>query len=401
MVILTKYNHNYWLSVLFRIATGLNSILLVKILLDNFSTKEFELYHQLFSFFIFISIVDLSYNGVRNALTKDALTNNYNRFLKIIYAAFKLNIITSFVGYILLKLLFLIFDIKGMDLIIITQIIIMNLKLIMSILQALNYNAQTAVIEYLLSFSIIAVIVLNLYSTMENAILIGNVISIIILSICWLLFFINFQRKLTSTNTFTTSISYREIFYSGTKYSVGQIVLLVIPIILMYHFKVIINRYEEYVVSIKLFTLLLTFQSIIISPYWSKINSFVNLQRKPELDQLIKKMTFITILFLLTSIALYLVNAQIILHIYEFKISKEINTYCLILILLQIIISSLAIQYNGLDKAKLFSKIILKTIIWYIPISILIYFIINFTNLFVFVTILELLIIFFLICKGP
>ena len=99
-------NISYWVSIFFRISSGLIGLVLVKILLTKISAYEFENYNLILSVFSLLPVIDLSYNGVRNFLTEASVKKDYYKVYSILIPALKLNIILGFIMFFVSKILF-------------------------------------------------------------------------------------------------------------------------------------------------------------------------------------------------------------------------------------------------------------------------------------------------------
>lgn len=366
MNFIRTYKLDYFLSVFLRGLTGLSTLYILKLLLLKVSKNDFELFNIIIGVFLFIAIFDISYNGVRNLYTEDFLNNNSRKLYSIIRSAFQVNIISGTITFLAMKIIFYFLEVRVSDFLLFSQIILINLKLITSFLQAKNENFITALLEFLFSVILISLFSINIGKGVEHILLYANSIYSAVLIFVWIHFILSNRRIRSENNSPMNEFKPSDIIKSGLNFSLPQFISLILPLALMYHFKVVVDEYQEFVIGYKFYGVLLTIYSISITPLWSKIYS-LNITNSSSLKNVIKYFKILTYLFLFFSLSLILLNPILIEFFYGYEISWSINLLVFVIGFLQVLYVSIIMYYNGFNLTFMLSKKIFNFLKWYLP----------------------------------
>lgn len=350
--------------------SGILGLLLVKILLPKISVIEFESYNLILSVFSLLPILDLSYNGVRNYLTEASIRNDNGQIFSILIAAFKLNVLLAVLVFLLCKILLFTFGLNGFLIVILLQIVVINLKLITAYYQSINEHFMASFVDFSLSLVFfLFVLFSDKFINSEEFMIKYSSLHAVLLLIFWAFFL--YKKRINKDDI--RKFSVKKIAVKGFQYSVTQVVLLLIPVIVVFYFRNVQGQYFDYVLANRFYLVILTFQSILITPYWSMINTCW-ISKNYEGLRLIKKKFFRILFFTIgILIGLFFINEWLVLSFFDHTLISGINTRVFIITLLSSCIISFVIYFNSINRASEIQRFLLGLLMVTLPLFLFIF----------------------------
>jgi len=387
---INKQQFYYWFSVFCRLLSGVFSLLLVKILFKKTTSAEFETYNLVLLIFSFQAVLDISYNGIRNFISEANLKQDTNKILSIFFSAFKLNILVGIIMFLTMKLVFLFFGLNGFELIIIFQIIIANLRLITAYYQSVNNHFIASLLDFIqVAVSFCVVYFTDILLTTKYLLFNSYCILAIIFFVFWIFLIKNLKFNLGQIE----KINPKVIASKGIQFSLTQLTLLSIPLVLAFYFREINGHYSDFVLANRFYIVILTFQSILITPYWSIIKNNLTANNFHSVRNSINKFFAILILIIFMHIVLFFTNDLIVKYFFNYKLLDGLNNIVFLLNVLMAGIVSLILYFNALDLPMKVQKLLLSTILIVLPMSLILFY---FSNEYILASVILFQVIFLL-----
>ena len=373
-----------------RLLSGVFSLLLVKILFKKTTSAEFETYNLVLLIFSFQAVLDISYNGIRNFISEANLKQDTNKILSIFFSAFKLNILVGIIMFLTMKLVFLFFGLNGFELIIIFQIIIANLRLITAYYQSVNNHFIASLLDFIqVAVSFCVVYFTDILLTTKYLLFNSYCILAIIFFVFWIFLIKNLKFNLGQIE----KINPKVIASKGIQFSLTQLTLLSIPLVLAFYFREINGHYSDFVLANRFYIVILTFQSILITPYWSIIKNNLTANNFHIVRNSINKFFAILILIIFMHIVLFFTNDLIVKYFFNYKLLDGLNNIVFLLNVLMAGIVSLILYFNALDLPMKVQKLLLSTILIVLPMSLILFY---FSNEYILASVILFQVIFLL-----
>jgi len=373
-----------------RLLSGVFSLLLVKILFKKTTSAEFETYNLVLLIFSFQAVLDISYNGIRNFISEANLKQDTNKILSIFFSAFKLNILVGIIMFLTMKLVFLFFGLNGFELIIIFQIIIANLRLITAYYQSVNNHFIASLLDFIqVAVSFCVVYFTDILLTTKYLLFNSYCILAIIFFVFWIFLIKNLKFNLGQIE----KINPKVIASKGIQFSLTQLTLLSIPLVLAFYFREINGHYSDFVLANRFYIVILTFQSILITPYWSIIKNNLTANNFHSVRNSINKFFAILILIIFMHIVLFFTNDLIVKYFFNYKLLDGLNNIVFLLNVLMAGIVSLILYFNALDLPMKVQKLLLSTILIVLPMSLILFY---FSNEYILASVILFQVIFLL-----
>ena len=385
---------NVVLSFIFRGLNIIISFVLVPVLIAFLTSYEYGVWISLFNIINWVNFFDIGFgNGLKNKLGKSLANDNKDLSRGYVSTTYVVLIGISLVVFILFSIISSLVDwynllnidegiIKNLNLIInlimVSTLVNFILKLIDSILMALQRTAFSSYL-YVLSQFLILVYILILKRIYVDDILLCAVLGLTLIPIAvklvYSLFFYNGKYKFLAPNLKCFKKKYvKSLFGLGFKFFIIQMGVLVMfqtqSIILLKMFGA--EHVTTYNISYKLLTIMYSLLAILMTPLWSGV---IEAYAKNEMAWIKKKTKELLIIFLVlsfTSIPLLYFMSD---NIFTIWLSKEFvidNMFKISLLIYSFLLSLLNIAMhimNGIGKVTIQLLLYVLAIIVNIPLS--------------------------------
>jgi hypothetical protein len=289
-----------------------------------------------------------------------------------------------------MKLVFLFFGLNGFELIIIFQIIIANLRLITAYYQSVNNHFIASLLDFIqVAVSFCVVYFTDILLTTKYLLFNSYCILAIIFFVFWIFLIKNLKFNLGQIE----KINPKVIASKGIQFSLTQLTLLSIPLVLAFYFREINGHYSDFVLANRFYIVILTFQSILITPYWSIIKNNLTANNFHIVRNSINKFFAILILIIFMHIVLFFTNDLIVKYFFNYKLLDGLNNIVFLLNVLMAGIVSLILYFNALDLPMKVQKLLLSTILIVLPMSLILFY---FSNEYILASVILFQVIFLL-----